>query len=48
MEEITDNPMTKCAVNILLGNKRVAQKLISQLPEKNKKEITGYPIYSLL
>lgn len=48
IEEITDNSMTKCAVNILLGNKRVAQKLISQLPEKNKEEMMGYPIYNLL
>jgi hypothetical protein len=48
IEEKSDNPMTKCAVNILIENKRKAQKLISELPEENQKEIMGYPIYNLL
>ncbi len=32
----------------LLDDKRMAQRLISELPEKDRKEIMGFTIYSLL
>uniref|UniRef100_UPI0040574E31 hypothetical protein n=1 Tax=Acetatifactor sp. TaxID=1872090 RepID=UPI0040574E31 len=48
LEKETENPMTKCAINILLENKRMAKKLIAELPEEKRNEMMSYPIYNLL
>ena len=48
IEENTDNPNSKCAVNILLENKRQAQKILSSLSEAEQKDFKRYPIYNLL
>lgn len=48
IEEKSQNQMTKCAVNILLENKRVAGKLIEAMQEEERNEFMRYPIYNLL
>ncbi len=48
IEEKSYNPIIKCAVNILLENKRKAQKLLLELPEEDQKAMMSYPIYNLL
>ncbi|WP_312070389.1 hypothetical protein [Anaerotignum propionicum] len=48
LESKSVNPMTKCAVNILLENKRNAKKILDELPEEIQNEMRSYPIYSLL
>lgn len=47
-ERKTDDPMIKCAVNILLENKRVAKKIIEDMSKENKELLMSYPIYNLL
>lgn len=48
LEEKTTESLAKCAINILLDNKRIANKLISELPEEKQVEMMNYPIYNLL
>ncbi len=48
IDEKSDNLMTKCAINILLENKRKAQKLMTELSEENRRKMMSYPIYNLL
>lgn len=38
----------KCAVSILLGEADIAKKLLDELADAEKKQITAYPIYVLL
>ena len=48
IEADTNDDMVKCAVNILIDNKRMAQKLISLLPIEQQNLIKSYPIFNLL
>jgi len=40
--------VVKCATSILLGESESAKKLLNGLSEQDKKQITDYPIYSLM
>lgn len=44
----TDSDLSKCGAAILLENKRQAGNLIDALPEEEKKDFIGFPIYNLL
>jgi hypothetical protein len=42
------NEVIKCAISILLGEDDAAKKMLTELPEEDRKGITNYPIYRLL
>lgn len=48
MEEENDDKKVICAVNILLDNKRRAQKELDKMEEDDKEAFKTYPIYRLL
>lgn len=48
LEEVSEDDMVVCAVNVLLENKHKAKKLIDQLSEERQEMFKGFPIYNLL
>ena len=48
MEENANDLMVKCAINILLENKRMAKKLIEKLTIEEQEKLMSFPIYGLL
>ena len=48
MEKKTNDSMVKCAINILLENKRVARKILEEMNVDKQNELMSYPIYNLL
>lgn len=48
IEKNTDDEMIRCAANILLNNKRIAQKGIDAMQKQTKETFINYPIYNLL
>lgn len=48
IEQDTDDEMIRCASNILLGNKRIAQKGLEAMEKETRDIFIDYPIYNLL
>lgn len=46
--KMSQNKIINCAVSILLNEDETAKKLLDEMPEKERKLITDYPIYSLI
>ena len=48
IEKNSEDKKTICAVNILLENKRMAQKVLEEMDDEDRGVFVTYPIYNLL